>query len=68
MDVSSVYAQSLLPTSPQIQIHPAFLRRIHKVIYYKDMNEIIEYPTVQAYLERKSEFRTIEENEENPFE
>lgn len=46
----------------------AFLRRIHKVIYYKDMNEIIEYPTVQAYLERKSEFRTIEENEENPFE
>ena len=45
-----------------------FLRRIHKVIYYKDMNEIIEYPTVQAYLERKSEFRTIEENEENPFE
>ena len=46
----------------------AFLRRIHKVIYYKDMNEIIEYSTVQAYLESKSEFRTIEENEENPFE
>ena len=50
------------------RMEEAFLRRIHKVIYYKDMNEIIEYPTVQAYLERKSEFRTIEENEENPFE
>lgn len=45
----------------------AFLRRIHKVIYYKDINEIIEYPSVQAYLERNSEFRTIGDDEENPF-
>ena len=45
----------------------AFLRRIHKVIYYKDINEIIEYPSVQAYLERNSEFRTLGDNEENPF-
>lgn len=36
-------------------------------ISYKDINEIIEYPSVQAYLERNSEFRTLGDNEENPF-
>lgn len=46
----------------------AFLRRIHKVIHYKDTNEVIEYPSVQAYLKRNSDFIMIGENEENPFE
>ena len=46
----------------------AFLRRIHKVIHYKDTNEVIEYPSVQAYLTRTSDFIMIGENEENPFE
>lgn len=46
----------------------AFLRRIHKVIHYKDTNEVIEYPSVQAYLTRTSDFIMIGENEEKPFE
>lgn len=31
----------------------AFLRRIHKVVIYEDIGKRIEYPSVNAYLERK---------------
>lgn len=41
----------------------AFLRRIHKVIHYKDVNNVIEYDSVQAYLNRKSEFETVNDKD-----
>ena len=46
----------------------AFLRRIHKVIHYKDINEVIEYASVREYMERDIDFETAKNEEENPFE
>lgn len=46
----------------------AFLRRIHKVIHYRESNEVVEYSSVQEYLERRSNFITVEDNEKIPFE
>ena len=46
----------------------AFLRRIHKVIHYRESNEVVEYSSVQEYLERRSNFITVEDNEKKPFE
>lgn len=47
----------------------AFLRRIHKVIYYQDTNTIITYNSVKEYLERNAGFHTITkaEQERLPF-
>lgn len=40
----------------------AFLRRIHKVIYYESTDNVIEYSSVQAYLERESRSFNKEDN------
>lgn len=47
----------------------AFLRRIHKVIYYQDTDTIITYNSVKEYLERNSGFHTITKEEQGrlPF-
>lgn len=47
----------------------AFLRRIHKVIYYQDTDTIITYNSVKEYLERNSGFHTITKGEQGrlPF-
>lgn len=47
----------------------AFLRRIHKVIYYQDAEHIITYNSVKEYLERNSSFRILTEAEQQrlPF-
>ena len=47
----------------------AFLRRIHKVITYDDTGKKTVYPSVQAYLERDTDFRTltVEEQKNLPF-
>ncbi len=41
----------------------AFLRRLHKVILYKENGERIEYRTVNEYLDRKEEFADCKEDE-----
>ena len=46
----------------------AFLRRIHKIIHYRESNEVVEYSSVQEYLERRSNCITVEDNEKIPFE
>ena len=46
----------------------AFLRRIHKVIHYRESNEVVEYSSVQEYLERRNDFIAVEDNEKIPFE
>ena len=47
----------------------AFLRRIHKVITYDDKGKKIIYPSVQAYFERDTDFRTLTAGEQQklPF-
>lgn len=47
----------------------AFLRRIHKVITYDNTGKKTVYPSVQAYLERDTDFRTltVEEQKKLPF-
>ena len=48
----------------------AFLRRIHKVIWYQDKDTIITYDSVNEYLERNNQFYSLtkEEQECLPFE
>lgn len=48
----------------------AFLRRIHKVIWYQDKDTIITYDSVNEYLEHNNQFRSLtkEEQEVLPFE
>ena len=48
----------------------AFLRRIHKVIWYQDKDTIITYDSVNEYLERNNQFHSLtkEEQECLPFE
>lgn len=38
----------------------AFLRRIHKVIHYESSENVIEYPSVKAYLERNKSSKSEE--------
>lgn len=47
----------------------AFLRRIHKVIHYESPQKAVEYSSVQEYMERSTDFRTLdsEEIEQLPF-
>lgn len=47
----------------------AFLRRIHKVITYDDKGKKTIYPSVQAYFERDTDFRTLPAGEQQklPF-
>lgn len=47
----------------------AFLRRIHKVIHYESPQKVVEYSSVQEYMERSTDFRTLdsEEIEQLPF-
>jgi len=47
----------------------ALLRRIHKVIIYEDKGNVVEYDSVTKYLERKSEYYSVEEKTYNdlPF-
>lgn len=47
----------------------AFLRRIHKVIHYESQQKAVEYSSVQEYMERSTDFRTLdsEEIEQLPF-
>lgn len=42
----------------------AFLRRIHEVHIYKDKGKIIEYHSVEEYLNREKDFRPISEFEQ----
>lgn len=41
----------------------AFLRRIHKVIHYESPQKVVEYSSVQEYMERSTEFRTLDSEE-----
>lgn len=47
----------------------AFLRRIHKVIHYESQQKMVEYSSVQEYMERNMDFRTLasEEIKQLPF-
>lgn len=47
----------------------AFLRRIHKVIYYSENGDITEFSSVQEYLERDYNFHPLSVDEQNrlPF-
>ncbi len=47
----------------------AFLRRIHKVIYYPDNGHIITYDSVKSYLERNNQFQPLTDTEQQnlPF-
>jgi len=42
----------------------AFLRRIHKVIYYEETGEVIVYNSVKEYLERDNGFHTLNKEEQ----
>lgn len=41
----------------------AFLRRIHKVIHYESPQKVVEYSSVQEYMERSTDFRTLDSDE-----
>ena len=41
----------------------AFLRRIHKVIHYESPQKVVEYSSVQEYMERSTDFRTLDSEE-----
>lgn len=47
----------------------AFLRRIHKVIWYQDVKNIITYDSVNEYMERDNDFRDLTDGEQErlPF-
>lgn len=42
----------------------AFLRRIHKVIHYEDREHITAYDSVQAYMERNTQFHPLSREEQ----
>lgn len=42
----------------------AFLRRIHKIIHYRDTGEVMVYNSVKEYLERDTGFHTLSETEQ----
>ena len=56
-------------TKRRQRIMGGFLRRIHKVITYDDKGKKIIYPSVQAYFERDTDFRTLTAGEQQklPF-
>lgn len=41
----------------------AFLRRIHKVIHYESPQKVVEYSSVQEYMERSTDFCTLDSEE-----
>lgn len=41
----------------------AFLRRIHRVIHYESPQKVTEYSSVQDYMERSTDFRTLDSEE-----
>jgi hypothetical protein len=45
----------------------AFLRRIHKIIHYENVDKIVEYSSVKEYLERNNNFIEVDGAEQLPF-
>ncbi len=45
----------------------AFLRRIQRIYFHESVDKIIEYKTVQEYLERDNGFRPIPKDAKTPF-
>ena len=45
----------------------AFLRRIHKVIYHKNKDEIITFNSVQEYMNRNNHFQPLDDKAKTPF-
>lgn len=45
----------------------AFLRRIQKIFFHESVDRIVEYKTVQEYLERDNSFRPLPKDAKTPF-